>query len=33
MIDVVEPNVVTRIHKEPNDPYFKGTSPATYRHQ
>jgi serine protease len=33
MIDVVEPNLVTRIQIEPNDPYFKGTSPATYRHQ
>lgn len=33
MVDVVEPNIVTRTHIEPNDPYFKGTSPAQYRHQ
>ena len=33
MVDYAEPNMITRIHAEPNDPYFKGTSPATYRHQ
>lgn len=33
MIDTVEPNFVTYIHLEPNDPYFIGTNPATYRYQ
>lgn len=33
MIDFVEPNMVTQIQLEPNDPYFAGTSPAAYRHQ
>ncbi len=28
-----EPNMVTKVDVEPNDPYFKGTSPATYPYQ
>ncbi|MFZ2323397.1 MAG: hypothetical protein WAV89_06855 [Ignavibacteriaceae bacterium] len=28
-----EPNMVTKVDLEPNDPYFKGTSPATYPYQ
>ena len=32
-IIVAEPNLIGRVSYEPNDPYFKGTSPATYPHQ
>lgn len=32
-IEFVEPNMVTQIQLEPNDPYFRGTSHAAYRHQ
>lgn len=28
-----EPNMVTRVDLEPNDPYFQGTNPATYPYQ
>ena len=31
-VSVAEPNMVTSITLEPNDPYFKGTTPATYSH-
>ena len=32
-VEVVEPNLVGHEAVEPNDPYFKGTAPATYPHQ
>ena len=30
LIEVAEPNMVVRAGIDPNDPYYKGTSPATY---
>lgn len=33
MVEAVEPNFITRTALEPNDPYFQGTSPATYPYQ
>jgi hypothetical protein len=33
LVETAEPNLVMRISLEPNDPYFKGTSPATYPYQ
>ncbi len=30
---MAHPNTITKVHDEPNDPYFKGTSPATYPYQ
>jgi subtilisin family serine protease len=33
IVETIEPNLVIRIYIEPSDPYFRGTSPATYRHQ
>jgi len=33
IVEAVEPNFVTRTAVEANDPYFKGTSPATYPYQ
>ncbi len=32
-VSVAEPNMVTSTTLEPNDPYFNGTSPATYPYQ
>lgn len=32
-VTAAEPNMVTSVFLEPNDPYFQGTSPATYSHQ
>lgn len=32
-VSFAEPNMVTSVFLEPNDPYFQGTSPATYPHQ
>jgi len=32
-VSAAEPNMVTSADIEPNDPYFNGTSPATYSHQ
>ncbi|MEJ5352251.1 MAG: S8 family serine peptidase [Melioribacteraceae bacterium] len=28
-----EPNMIIHLHFEPNDPYFRGITPATYKHQ
>ncbi len=32
-VEVAEPNMVTYLSYDPNDPYFRGTPPATYAHQ
>ncbi len=32
-VTAAEPNMVTGVFLEPNDPYFQGTSPATYPYQ
>lgn len=32
-IEFAEPNFITHTDIKPNDPYFKGTTPATYRYQ
>jgi hypothetical protein len=32
-VEMAEPNFITHTHSLPNDPYFAGTSPATYAYQ
>lgn len=32
-VETIEPNFITHTHSLPNDPYFAGTSPATYAYQ